>query len=796
MRSFIFVLLAMLICVSAFSSQLDKYVKNRFIDPETGKEIVEIVVPDVPLEQRIPGPIAVPDRAAIVLSNVPAFDWSFGCSATSASMAAGYYDNNGYPNMYIGPTNSGVMPLSNAGWGNWTDPASASRDQCPLSATRNGLDGRTTTGHVDRFWYGVNHSGDDPFGTGDPTSTYELCTADYMGTNQDWWNNIDGATTFYYYNDGSVLENYSGAEGNLGTARKRDGARGFRLFLESRGYTVARNYNQYINGYDPPQYWNGSQWVDPPVITGGYTYTNYKAEIDAGRPVLIQVTGHTMLGVGYDNASTTIYIHDTWDHTSHTMTWGGSYSGRTHYGVGVFQIENGPTRIVSPADNATSVSYDVVLSWLKPISNTVPTGYKVYFGTSQNPTEPINVGNVLSWTPNPHVAWNTHYYWKVVGYDASEANMIFSEERDFTVSNGDTGSGSSSGTGTVNIDVTPLNVSDFAVDPDVTVSSSSSVNVSIVVDNTALHAGTLPNPTNVSLSYRMSITGSGDMSFTLGFDGLDALRLQPDEVACYDNNSWSLISSPVWNYTNETVTFSKNIASGRAEIEFVLNNGDSTLPVELSSFTAIPTSDNQVQVNWTTQSEVNVMGYNIYRGTDFQQGEAQLLTTELISAHNQPVEYHYSYTDAQTSQVPVYYYWLESIDYDQTNEFFGPVVVNFASYYFDMTESEVMIEDHRMVNLQWTTANESSILVGFDVYRSPVRNFTSAEKINVETISSVNSQFEHTYNFSDSDIEIGEDYFYWIAGLSWDNILTISDPIEIYLPNLDLTSFSADITND
>ena len=29
-----------------------------------------------------------------VLTKVPAFDWSYGCSATSAAMMMGYYDNN------------------------------------------------------------------------------------------------------------------------------------------------------------------------------------------------------------------------------------------------------------------------------------------------------------------------------------------------------------------------------------------------------------------------------------------------------------------------------------------------------------------------------------------------------------------------------------------------------------------------------------------------------------------------------------------------------------------------------
>ena len=50
--------------------------------------------------------------AASLTLTVPAFDWVFGCSSVSGAMIAGYYDRNGYPNMYTGPTNGGVMPLN------------------------------------------------------------------------------------------------------------------------------------------------------------------------------------------------------------------------------------------------------------------------------------------------------------------------------------------------------------------------------------------------------------------------------------------------------------------------------------------------------------------------------------------------------------------------------------------------------------------------------------------------------------------------------------------------------------
>lgn len=97
-----------------------------------------------------------------VLSDVPAFNWSFGCSATSAAMIAGYYDRTGYGNMYAGPTNGGVMQLDNSSWPYWYDGTS-SRAQCPLSATHGGMDGRTTKGHVNDYWIVYGNAGPDPF---------------------------------------------------------------------------------------------------------------------------------------------------------------------------------------------------------------------------------------------------------------------------------------------------------------------------------------------------------------------------------------------------------------------------------------------------------------------------------------------------------------------------------------------------------------------------------------------------------------------------------------------------------
>ena len=288
------------------------YVVSRFV--VEGESIDEVIVPGQPPEFYRAPVAAIPESdiaaGTKTLPNVPAFDWSYGCSATSAAMMFGYYDNMGFPNIYTGPTNGGVMPMTNAAWG---------KGECPLSATHQGKDGRTIKGHVDDYWIEYGSTAQDPFIGNWTEHAQGGCTGDYMGTNQSSKSNNDGSTTFYFNSLGGRLYDYTGSEPG-----RRDGCHGMKLFFESRGYTVNSNYSQYITGY------NGN--------TQGFTFDDYKQEIDAGRPVLIQVEGHTMLGYGYNDTGTVVYLHDTWDYSSHQMTWGGTYSNppMQHYGVTVF----------------------------------------------------------------------------------------------------------------------------------------------------------------------------------------------------------------------------------------------------------------------------------------------------------------------------------------------------------------------------------------------------------------------------------------------------------------------------
>ena len=256
-------------------------------------------------------------QTAVMLSGVPTSRWTYGCSATSAGMMFGYYDRNLYSNMYTGPSNGGVAPLSNLG------------GQCSIIATQSGFDGRSVKGHVDDYWIDYGSAGPDPWEGNWAEHAWADCTADYMGTNQWKWDfsgdgqkdfNTDGSTALFSYGGPTRLYDYTppAAAGLPRTAL----CHGLRLFAESRGYTVLGNYTQKVDAR----------------YAGGFSFADYMAEIAAGYPVMIQVSGHSMVGVGYEPTGQLVYLHDTWGDYVTSMTWGGSYSDMLHQAVTVVHM--------------------------------------------------------------------------------------------------------------------------------------------------------------------------------------------------------------------------------------------------------------------------------------------------------------------------------------------------------------------------------------------------------------------------------------------------------------------------
>jgi hypothetical protein len=76
--------------------------------------------------------------------------------------------------------------------------------------------------------------------------------------------------------------------------------------------------------------------------------------------------------------------------------------------------------IGTPVDVASNIATTATLNWTS--GGGAPTGYKLYYGTDNPPTNIVNgtdLGNVLTYNPSPDMSYSTTYYWKVVAYNAN-----------------------------------------------------------------------------------------------------------------------------------------------------------------------------------------------------------------------------------------------------------------------------------------------------------------------------------------------------------------------------------------
>jgi hypothetical protein len=106
----------------------------------------------------------------------------------------------------------------------------------------------------------------------------------------------------------------------------------------------------------------------------------------------------------------------------------------------------------------------------------------------------------------------------------------------------------------------------------------------------------------------------------------------------------------------------------------VWSSSDLILPITLSSFTAAFIQDSElVSINWITQTEVNCMGWNIYRSS--QDEQLMKLNSEIITgagSSSEPTEY--TYLDSwELVENTTYEYWLENIDFSSTTVMYGPI---------------------------------------------------------------------------------------------------------------------------
>lgn len=89
---------------------------------------------------------------------------------------------------------------------------------------------------------------------------------------------------------------------------------------------------------------------------------------------------------------------------------------------------------------------------------------------------------------------------------------------------------------------------------------------------------------------------------------------------------------------------------------------DASLPVEISSLTAIASSDS-VTLKWRTATETNNLGFNIYR-SDAKGGKYIKVNSKLIQGAGTAATPHdYSLTDNNVKFGQTYYYYIEDVDF-------------------------------------------------------------------------------------------------------------------------------------
>ena len=123
-----------------------------------------------------------------------------------------------------------------------------------------------------------------------------------------------------------------------------------------------------------------------------------------------------------------------------------------------------------------------------------------------------------------------------------------------------------------------------------------------------------------------------------------------------------------WSTGDAISVFSQGAADGTGSADDTVS-GDSpqrispdiSLPVFLSVFTATATS-NGVLLSWRTESEVDHIGWNIYRSTDRDEKYHCINDILVMGAGNSGMPHDYDFLDKETKENITYFYYLEDVD--------------------------------------------------------------------------------------------------------------------------------------
>lgn len=206
------------------------------------------------------------------------------------------------------------------------------------------------------------------------------------------------------------------------------------------------------------------------------------------------------------------------------------------------------------------------------------------------------------------------------------------------------------------------------------------------IDVNLSHEAASQGTGNSSISRKWSIIGNatGDLNFTFSWpssadNGGDFGSTA--SVWRHNGNTWIPIATDLEVNTQEgirSVVLNTQISSkADSEGDYTITGEGQTLPVTLSSFTAVPAQEGLPLLCWTTQSESNLQGYYLYRNNSINLVSA-LRISACIPGTNSPTQQSYSYLDTELIDQGLYYYWLQALDLSGISSFYGPLAFHFS----------------------------------------------------------------------------------------------------------------------
>jgi len=388
--------------------------------------------------------------------------------------------------------------------------------------------------------------------------------------------------------------------------------------------------------------------------------------------------------------------------------------------------------------SATATSYSQIdLSWTDATGANLPAGYLVkanLTGTFDDPvdgTDPATDTNLADGSALVKVAHgargsysftgltaNTHYYFKIWSYSNSGTSINFKTDGTVPVDNETTPvapvmvppsegvvfiSEVSEGPSTATEYLELYNMSSEIVDLSNSklVRVTASTNISDYVFDFASDGSgdTSINPNGILIIARgatktafetaWGVLGAdvkyneGHANLYFATDTARRWRLRNDTSRTSDTDDGTLIDdteAAVGGTGNRsyqqgigdwvTETYSGNSTPGELD-------NDQTLPVTLSSFDYSINEANQLSINWETQSESDLLGFNLYRNTTNTLPEAALNFSLIPPLGSVSAGAEYTYPDVTAQPETDYYYWLESQDQDLSSHLYGPIFVYY-----------------------------------------------------------------------------------------------------------------------